>query len=48
MTTQKIMINSYCAIIISAREAAVSSPVGATSQRIIEGRLEKVITEVSK
>ena len=48
MTTQKIMINSYCAIIISAPEAAVSSPAGATSQRIIEGKLEKVITEVSK
>ena len=48
MTTQKIMINIYCAIIISAREAAVSSPAGATSQRIIEGKLEKVITEVSK
>ena len=42
------MINSYCAIIISDREAAASSPAGATSQRIIEGKLEKVITEASK
>ena len=48
MTTQKIMINIYCAIIISAREAAVSSPAGTTSQRVIEGKLEEVITEVSK
>ena len=35
MRTQKIMVNSYCAIIISAQEEAVSLPAGATSQRII-------------
>ena len=48
MTTQKIMINSYCAIIISAREAAVSSPARATSQRIIGGKWEKVIRWIYK
>lgn len=38
MTTQKIMINSYCAIIILAQEAAVSSPARAARQRIIGGK----------
>ena len=48
MTTQKIMINIYCAIIISGRETAVSLPVGATSQRIIGRKWEKVIRWINK